>query len=68
MDGWMERQRGDRYQETGGEKVFTKTTERGRLGEDEGDEGEEDNGLKDGGEDAEGWDVGKKQGLTEIGR
>lgn len=30
-----------------------------------GSEREEDSGLKDAGEDAEGWNVGRKQGLTD---
>ncbi len=66
MDG--EAERGSISRETGGEKVFTKKTEGVRMGEDKGNEGEEDNGLKAEGEDAESWDEGKKQGLTEMGR
>lgn len=66
MDG--EAERGSISREKGGEKVFTKTSERVRSGEDKGNEGEVENGLKAGGEEAESWDVGKKQGLTEMGR
>lgn len=65
MDGEAE---GSISRETWGEKVFTKTTERVRLGEDGVTEGEEGNGLKDGGEDGESWDVSKKRDLTEMGR
>ncbi len=51
MDG--EAERGSISRQTEGVKVFTKTTERVRLGEDKVNEGEEGNGLKDRGEDVE---------------
>ena len=68
MDG--EAERGSISRERREERKFStqRRLKRVRVGEDKVNEGEQGNGLKDGGEDAESWDGGKTQGLTAMGR